>query len=149
MAITQEQLKGYFAAEYRVFAPHETINLTANGQSPQLAQLHKSLGADSSAFITAYNPHGQQADEQTNRRQQVLLVNDVTEQWSYLQGEGSDPTGIWHAEPSLLVLTISLDDALSLGRKYQQLAILFSTFEGRTNLRACSPEDRHLLIDPT
>ncbi len=148
MTITQEQSPAYFATEYRVFVPTGTIALAARGESDSLARLHDSFDVVSSAFITAYSPHGRKADDATNRQNQTRLVAAVTDRWKYFPGEGADPKGIWPAEPSLLVLGIGLEDALSLGREYHQQAILFATAEGRTDLRACWPEDQTLLIHP-
>jgi hypothetical protein len=55
-------------------------------------------------------------------------------------GEGVDPSGKWPAEPSILVLGIKLDEALSIGHRYQQNAILFIGIEGDTNLYDCTSE---------
>lgn len=145
MKITEGKADAYRNTEYCVFAPTGTIRLSAYGESPELAELHKSFDVTSSAFITAYSPQGQSTEEGCDKRNQEHLVADVSSRWQLLPGEGADPQGEWPPEPSLLVLGICLDDAMRLGRKYQQHAIVFGTFGGQTKLYACDPENQSAL----
>jgi len=125
--ITEEKTDAYYAAGYRVFTQAGEVILPACGDAP----------VQRAALITAYNPFGQQVLPATNQSNQAQLLIDIESRWNYLPAEGYDPSGQWPAEPSLLVLGISLDGALGLGRKYEQNAILYVDDAGHANLYAC------------
>lgn len=148
MEITEEKCTAYFATQYRVLNPTGDFSFVARGDSTFLGDLHRQFNVTSSAFITAYNPFGQSTDDEVNRRNQEQLIAEVSGRWKYLMGLGVDPKRQWPSEPSILILGIDLEDALSFGRKYQQHAIVFATRRGRTNLRACVEEDQALLLHP-
>lgn len=152
MSITDEQAIAYLATEYHVIAPSGRIVLHAFERSMPLQRLHESQGVTGSAFLTAFNPLSEPVDDERNHRYQEGLVADVQQRWKFLPGEGVDPTGVWPAEPSILVLGIERDEALALGRKYRQNAIVVANQEGKTELLACEAEDqatitRHLKVE--
>jgi hypothetical protein len=95
------------------------------------------LTVNSSAFITAYNPNSEATDAETNEAMQKTFTSEVEAQWIAIPGEGADPTGQWPVEKCLLILGIDLEQALVLGRKYHQVAILFTTQDGDTDLYFC------------
>jgi len=125
--ITEEKADAYFAAGYRVFTQAGEVLLPACGDAP----------VQRTALITAYNPFGEQVLPSINQSNQEQLLTEIESRWNHLPAEGYDPSGQWTAEPSLLVIGISLDDALGLGRKYEQHAILYVDDSGHTNLYAC------------
>jgi len=125
--ITEEKADAYFAAGYRAFTQTGEIQLPACGKAK----------VQRAALITAYNPFGQQVLPELNQSNQAQLIVEVESRWNYLPAEGYDPSGQWPAEPSLLVLGISLEDALELGQKYKQHAILYVDDAGHTNLYGC------------
>ena len=152
MPISDEQAVAYLGTDYCVLAPGGRIVLHAFKRSTPLQRLHESQYVLGSAFLTAFNPYSESVDQERNRRYQDQLEADVEQRWRYLSGEGVDPTGAWPAEPSILVLGIERGDALALGRKYRQNAILVADQEGNTELLACKPEDqdtimRHLRVE--
>ncbi len=144
MKISDDLVDAYLSTEYRVFAPAGTIVLHANAYSTELADLHYKFGVNSSAFITAWNPHSELTDDAVNHKNQECLRHDVSVYWRYLEGEGLDPEGIWPAEPSLFILGIELLQARELGLKFQQHAILYMQ-EAETRLYACREEDQRYL----
>jgi hypothetical protein len=117
MPITDEQARAYLATEYHVVAPSGRIVLHALGRSAALQRLQMLHDVTCSAFLTAFNPFSEPADHARNLVNQDHLVADVRERWQFLPGVGVDPTGVWPAEPSILVLGIDRDEALALGRK--------------------------------
>lgn len=125
--------------------PSAIVLLPPSGEAKALAGIYAFADVQTAALITAYNPFGEQADAEVNQCHQELLLTDVASRWDYLLAEGFDPGGNWIAEPSLFVLGISLDEALALGRKYNQHAILFA---GRTHtkLHACHPDNKDKLL---
>lgn len=139
--ITDELIKAYYSTEYRVFAPSGTIVFEGWGCSAELSSLHESFDVNCSAFITAYNPYSDRVKDAVNEKNHARLVLQVSKQWKYLPGEAVALSGEWPVEPSILVPGISLEDALELGRSYQQHAILFVK-KDRTRLYACRPENK-------
>ncbi len=115
--------------------------LQGDGCSAELSALHESFAVNCSAFITAYNPYSDVVDDATNEKNQDGLILQVSKQWKCLPGEAVGLSGEWPVEPSILVPGINLEDALELGRSYQQHAILFA-LKDRTKLYACRPENK-------
>ena len=92
-----------------------------------LVALHEQYQTHCSAFITACNPHGMLLDTAVNERQQWLLCADILGLGlAAIPGTGEHPTGAWPAEPSYLVPGLARDIAQSLGRKFQQNAIIWT-----------------------
>ena len=139
MNTPSDLLQAYLATDYRIFAPNGTINLKAQGESEELAALHREHQVSSSAFITAYNPNSEATDVETNEVMQKVLTSEVEAQWTAIPGESADPKGQWPTEKCLLILGVELEEALALGRKYHQVAILFATQDGDTDLYFCEP----------
>jgi hypothetical protein len=82
-------------------------------------------GADNWAYVTAYNPGGVVHDLAENRARQERLESEVRAAgFSYRHGEGVGEDGTWPPEPSLLVIGIAREDAVALGRRYGQEAIV-------------------------
>jgi hypothetical protein len=129
-ALSTELIQAFLETHYRVHqhgpdAPPLTLRV---GQSSAgLAALHQAHGADCSAFLTAYNPFAQQVDDASNLQRQEDLKQELSSRsLIFLPGEGQHPTNGWPAEPSVLVLGLSLEDAKVMGRKYEQAAIVWS-----------------------
>jgi hypothetical protein len=77
--------------------------------------------------LTAYNPFAQQVDDASNlQRQEALMQEVIRRSLVFLHGEGQHPTNGWPAEPSVLVLGLSLEAAKVMGRKHEQAAIVWS-----------------------
>jgi hypothetical protein len=138
MPISDEQAAAYLATEYNVFTPKGRFTLRAFRRSSALHRLQLAFNVAGSAFLTAYNPYSELSDEAINRSYQDQLIAEVTDRWKVLFGEGVDPQGRWRAEPSVLVLGISREEAIALGKKYRQNAILVADEEGSTMLLACN-----------
>lgn len=111
----------YRAASYRVFAP-VPFTLRVGEVSAELDALLDSHAATTWAFETACNPGSQKltAEENAGRMNQLqaVLRNVIT-----YPGESSDPAGEW-AEPSLLVVGISHEEAVRMAATFGQNAIL-------------------------
>jgi glycine/D-amino acid oxidase-like deaminating enzyme len=102
------------------------MTLLVGERNEALAALHEASGVESSAFVTAWNPFSQQCDDETNaNRQQALADELIVLGLRFVQGVGRHPSCTW-AEPSFLVLGISLAAAKELGRGYEQNAIVWN-----------------------
>lgn len=122
---TPEQLAAFHATHYRVQDPAGAFTLRIGEASARLRALHLAHGCASSAYLTAWNPLGRLAPAGQNAARQAALLRDLDAiGLPVLPGEGADPATGW-AEASMLVLGIERELALALGRRYEQLAILF------------------------
>ncbi len=114
----------YRKAEYRV---DRGPVLRVDQPSPELAQWHIRQAVDCSAFMTACNPRGQRVDERSNRRLTSQLAAVLAESGRvFVAGTGLDPSGDWPGEASFLVAGLNLPTARSLGRRFDQNAVVWS-----------------------
>ena len=128
-ALSTELIQAFLETHYRVHQ-HEPdvppLTLRVGQASAGLAALHRSHGVDCSAFLTAYNPFAQKVDEEVNLKRQEDLTQELSSRsLTFLPGKGQHPTNGWPAEPSVLVLGLSLEAAKIMGRKYEQAAIVW------------------------
>lgn len=119
-------IQAYLEADYWVTAA-EPFVLNVGHASPELALRLKLERTDGAAFITAWNPCGKLASDTENQAaQQKLLAEIKALGFACLDGEGRDPSGRWPAEPSFLVLGISLEAAKKLARQFRQYGIIYA-----------------------
>jgi hypothetical protein len=98
-----------------------------------LIELLQKKKAATWAIITAVNPGSVILDEADNQDRMKGLRKEVSP-FLFLAGRALDPEGQWPAEENLLVLGIGKEEAIRLGRKWQQNAILFGRKEGKGEL---------------
>lgn len=112
----------YRAAVYRV-AADPPFALRVGEPSARLDALLRFHAVTSWAFVTACNPGSQMLSEEENAERMSELRAVVGGHLVY-ECEGTDPTGVWPGEPSLLVLGMSRTAAVELARRFGQNAIL-------------------------
>jgi hypothetical protein len=124
--VSNQQLAAFHATHYRVDGSNGSFVLRIGAHSRELQQLHESHGVVSSAYLTAWNPLGEIVPPETNVQNQHALQRDLAELGvPVMSGEGKDPESGW-AEQSLLAIGLSREQAVALGNRYRQLAILFA-----------------------
>ena len=119
--LNQELHDAYRTTNYKVFTPEFTIKV---GQLNGI--LNKILEATSNtswAYITAFNPFSKELSDEENKSRQDELLKLVTKHQTY-KGHGVDEKEEWPAEESVLILGITEEDAVKLGNKYEQNAIV-------------------------
>lgn len=80
----------------------------------------------SAAFITAFNPYSKVTETAENNKRNKLLRSDLDEiSFATVKGYGQDPEVSWEKEDSFLAFGISKEQAVQLGIKYEQNAILW------------------------
>ena len=118
----KELEKAYRASRYEVFFPMLTI---------QIGQLHPDLdeflidnNAFSWAFVSACNPFSKPLTVVKNEVRHKNLVRLLEEQdVDFCEGQGEGDG--WTPEKSVLILDISLEKAVELGRHFEQNALVF------------------------
>jgi hypothetical protein len=123
--LDSELIEAYSATEYRVDSD-PPLALAVGVASSALKSVYSARRVDSAAFVTAYNPFSQQLSEQQNAfRQEALGAELAKRGLTFIAGVGQHPSGDWPGEPSFLVLGIALEAAKSLGRQFEQNAIIW------------------------
>jgi hypothetical protein len=118
-------IKAYLETDYCVFGESPFV-LRAGIANESLAKLYKRLKINCSAFVTAFNPFSKDVGEAANAVRQAELTRELEQRnLVFFEGIGKHPSGEWTAEPSYLVLGLSLEAAKALGKKYDQNAIIW------------------------
>jgi hypothetical protein len=127
LAKTDTALKmAYEQAIYEVYHGQETIVIHIGEYCRALDHLIAKCDCSAWALITAANPYSQLLSQLENQRRHQKLIEHLHEQsWSLLDALGKDRTGVWTPEPSLLILGIDRFQAIALGRKFEQNAIVY------------------------
>ena len=118
-------LLAYQSAEYVVFGDPDLV-IRIGETNPVLDALLESSRCESAAFITAWNPGSQPRSFSDNDRANELLQGEASKLGRlHIAGEGRDPEGRWPTEASLLFFGMLRDEAIGLGRRFGQNAIVF------------------------
>lgn len=80
-------------------------------------------GALELAYLSAYNPHSRTASDEENRAAQRRLLDRLMGYETYV-GAGEADDGSWPPEPSVLVVGLPREEAIALGREFEQTAIV-------------------------
>jgi hypothetical protein len=115
----------YRATTYRVFVPDAApIDVRIGELCARLDVVLATHAAHTWAFITAWNPGSRQIPAEENEARQAELLGILRERgWRCFDGAGIPDRSDWHPETSVLVLGISKDEAVTLGRRFGQNAI--------------------------
>jgi len=94
--------------------------------SVPLAGHYKRLKTNCGVFVTAFNPFSIDAGESANAARQVELQKELQlRSLTFFAGIGKHPSGDWPAEPSYFVMGLSREAAKTLGKKYDQNAVVW------------------------
>ena len=125
-------LKAYNTTEYKVYSPAIVIKIGIGNQV--LNDLLISLNVSTWAYITAFNPFSKILTESENfKRHEELKVKIGN--YKYFEGEGVGEDKTWKPEISFLIVGISLNDAIGIGKFYEQNAIVVGEINGVPELK--------------
>jgi hypothetical protein len=123
--IDPSTIDAYLQTDYCV-AGNTPLILRIGIPNDTLAMFYKQHRTNSAMFITACNPYSRDIGETANAERQAKLHLELTRHnLPFLEGIGKHPSGSWPAEPSYLVLSVSLEAAKTIGKKYEQNAIVW------------------------
>ena len=118
--------KAYRETIYEIEDHGETIQLYIGQSNRQIDRLLTKANHTGWAIITAFNPYSQCLSESENReRHQNLLEYVRSLKLKAIAGINKDPSGDWVPEISLMVIGIERQQAIAIGQKYQQNAVVF------------------------
>jgi hypothetical protein len=138
--IDPELHSAYLRTTYWVEARPAPIALRVGERSRALDRVLAQHRVCSWAFVTAWNPKSQVLTPWRNAARDAQLRQTLARdrfRWLPALGEGDDPG--WTPEPSVLVLGMSVPDAVSLGRRLKQNAVVTGKLGGRATLVWCRP----------
>ncbi len=123
--------RAYRATVYRLFLPGSICELKLDQLCETFLCWLETAGAESFAILTAFNPGSVVAEPEANAEAQSRLECDLLEGgFEPYVGENEATEGEWPPEETCFVFGISKDEALELGRKYGQNAIVFGASDG-------------------
>ncbi|MGD1865407.1 MAG: DUF3293 domain-containing protein [Phormidesmis sp.] len=120
--------EAYRETLYEVFVDEQTVVIRVGVPNSELARLMQQYDQISWALITAWNPYSQVLSEAKNEARNVALEGEIQQlERPYLKALGKDPLGEWLSEESFFMLGIGREDAIALGKKFEQNAILYGS----------------------
>jgi hypothetical protein len=123
MSVDPELERAYRDTRYRV--PSLSLELFVGQASAQLDALLKQYDTREWAFVSAVNPCSRLLADAENRiRHQQLRQAVAARGYPWFEGEGLALDQGWPAEPSLLILGIPRREAIALGRRFEQNAVV-------------------------
>jgi len=135
MAKTTELESAYRATTYRVFLPGGGCDLRLGVVSETLRCWLETAGTARFAILTAHNPGSEDVESEENLLRQAQLECALLELgYEPYAGENVADDDSWPAEESCFVPGISVTEALALGERYGQNAIICGGADGKTEL---------------
>ncbi|MGI8812796.1 MAG: DUF3293 domain-containing protein [Pyrinomonadaceae bacterium] len=133
-----ELWNSYLATDYVVSDGEVHFEIGIGSKNRELAEFLATNTLTKWAFLTAYNPYSIELTDEDNQRPQRILFDRLREAgYSFLHGYGKSRYQDWPPEPSVLVLGISPEKAVELGRAFQQNAIVTGSSDKPAELVWC------------
>jgi hypothetical protein len=126
-----ELIQAYKDTDFNVYEP--TITIKVGQVNQELDRLLNMNNCITWAYITAWNPYSELTDDRTNEEKNNQLRNDLTE-CILFDGEGVGSDQSWQPEKSFFIMGIALDDAMLIGKKYRQNAIVVGKIDEEPQL---------------
>jgi hypothetical protein len=129
----------YRATGYLFHLRGDAIRLRIDQPSAEFDAFLEHTQCERWAFISAVNPGSELQTEASNAgRHRKLLAAVSAQKLVYFPGDAIPDTSKWPIEPGLLLLHISLEQALKLAQEFGQSAILAGQRYDAPRLRYCS-----------
>ena len=114
------------------------IRIRPGDVHPSLDRALEARSVTTWAYITAWNPESRELSRQENDVRHERLKDDVTRLgFQVAEGEGQPADPAWAPEQSLLVFGVSAQEALAIGRRYGQNAIVVGETGRKAKLLKC------------
>jgi hypothetical protein len=124
----------YIATTYTAVTPEGFLALRIGESNAALDTLLTTGGVATWAYVTAYNPGSVQVSDEENEAHQRQL-REAVQECGYIFYEGAGIGQNWPGEPSLLILGMTETEAVALGERFGQLAIVLGKLGGSARLR--------------
>lgn len=137
-ALTDDLLNSYRNTTYWAITDTEYIPIRIDARGAQIDLLLRETGFNTWAFVTAANPYSRQQSPALNAINNIALRQDLDARGMlYYRGLGVADDNLWPPEDSYLVLDISVEDAVDLGKKHTQNAVVVGRVGEAARLALC------------
>jgi hypothetical protein len=123
-------VSAYEATTYWVSRGSDEFGLKIGVPSPEIGEIFGYHGVGTAAFITAYNPFSRPISLDDNERAQERLRRDLHAVSKLVLNGRGEGASDWPPEPSFLAIGLTREQAESLGRQYDQHAIVWIGSDG-------------------
>ena len=134
--ISTTLLEAYKATCYEILNPK--IEIFIGQENEELQTFLKENEIKSWCFITAWNPYSRALSKDENEELNSQLKNDL-KPYKIYSAQGKDSIGNWPPELSFFVANIDENDAIALGKKYQQNAFVYGILNEKVKLITLVP----------
>ena len=136
--ISEQLWLAYQATSFEADLPTGLVRIRVGRPCPGVDEQLKEVGLQDWAFITAFNPASVPQSEPENQQRHVELQRVVASLGLLaFEGAGVPDNSNWKPERSLLILGITLEDAVALGRQFGQNAIVTGSIGKSAELVVC------------
>ncbi len=141
-AALSDLASAYCATVYSVETGEGVLHLRIGYANRLLDCLLTERQAQTWAYVTAHNPGSRLLSARENSQIHERLLRCVEKEGlAFLPGQGSGEKEDWPAENSLLLLNVSEKQAVAIGTKFGQNAIVFGRKGGVPELKWCHLPD--------
>jgi hypothetical protein len=124
-------IEAYKNTKYKVFNPNLVIEIGV--MNNDLNDILSKNNATEWAYITAFNPYSKVLTDSENKDRHLEL-QEVNKSFLTYEGHGVGTDPSWEPELSLLVIGISKSEAILIGKKFEQNAIVYGKIDNTPEL---------------
>jgi len=130
-AIPAEIWRAYQATAYCATVDGENIRIRPGETDATLERALEARGATAWAYVTAWNPGSQLLSRSENDVRQRGLKDELERRgFEFAEGRGEPSDTTWQPEESVLIFGIDEANAVALGMKHGQWAIVVGKRDG-------------------
>jgi hypothetical protein len=123
--LPEKLVEAYLNTSYNVKCGETVVSLEVDLYSDEIRRFMEQASCKQCAFITPFNPLGKTLSAAENDARMSDFKRDLDSSgYQYVDGVGVGKLGDWPGEESVFILDVSEADAIYLGKKYQQNAIV-------------------------
>ncbi len=125
----------YKATTFRVEGPEGIVDIRVGEVHPRIDALLLPHGVTEWAYITAWNPGSRPMSEDQNALAHDELIKVLRERgFTFYEGDGIPDQAGWAPERSVWIAGISRREAVEIGRRFGQNAIVVGSLGGIAEL---------------
>ena len=132
--LSKALIEAYSKANYKILV-EPAFSFKIGQKNLKLCAFLHSHNSNTAAYVTAFNPQSKKTSYSLNLTFQEKLYNILSKStYAFFEGCGKDPNKVWPEEPGFLILSIPELNAINLGKKFNQNAIVWIEKNGAPKL---------------
>lgn len=138
MTVLSELNELYMTTSFRIASPAGHVDIRIGNRHPAVDQLLEKFDAADRAYITAWNPRSKLVSPAQNEDGQEQLKRLLRDRGlHFYEGAGIPDTGAWTPETSVCVAGVGRQEAIEIGARFGQPAIVVGIEGGVAELVYC------------